>query len=76
MTVDELRAVLEGLDPDTLVVMSKDAEGNNFSPLAGVEPDTLYVAQTGYGGECFHPDGWDDYYTDDYEKAVCLWPTN
>jgi hypothetical protein len=32
MTVRELIAALQGVDPDLLVVLQEDAEGNGYSP--------------------------------------------
>ena len=36
MTVRELKKALEGFDDDDQVVMSKDGEGNDYSPLSGL----------------------------------------
>jgi hypothetical protein len=74
VTVDELRESIADLPGDLIVVMSKDAEGNGFSPLAEVEPATRYAADSEYSGECPHPDDWDDH--PEAVEAVCLWPTN
>lgn len=74
MTVDELTELLGHLPGDLLVVMSKDSEGNGFSPLAEVAPDARYSAETEWSGECHHPDDYPDY--PDAVPAVCLWPTN
>jgi len=35
MTVEELREALEPFDGEALVVMSRDSEGNSYSPLHG-----------------------------------------
>jgi len=48
MTVAELIEQLKALDPDNIVIMSKDAEGNGVNPLVAVEP--LYY-QTAIDGE-------------------------
>jgi len=34
MTVKELKKTLEEFEDDDIVIMSKDGEGNGFSPLA------------------------------------------
>lgn len=87
MTLDELRATLAELDHlpgDTPVIMSKDAEGNGFSPLVEVDPG-MYLAETTYSGEHYMTEeqrqATDD--PDEYGKApeesvraVFLWPTN
>lgn len=78
--VGDLRAALDGLDDDILVVMSKDGEGNGFSPLAEVETTNRYVAETTWMGEIFDPNAdHDEYYNpgpDAGERCVTLWPTN
>ncbi|MEZ0089997.1 hypothetical protein [Streptacidiphilus sp. EB129] len=87
MTLDDLRAELTKLDHlpgDTIVVMSKDGEGNGFSPLAQVE-DAMYRAETTWSGEHYLTEeqvaadpeyGEDDLAPDDAVPAVFLWPTN
>lgn len=37
MNVNELMKVLENLDPDTLVILSSDPEGNEYSELEHIE---------------------------------------
>ena len=59
MNVRELKIILERYDDDTLVVLSRDEEGNGFSPLEDCEQG-LYVPQPtdGYNehGEVYSPD--------------------
>lgn len=43
MTVGELKDVLEGVDPKMLVILSKDGEGNSYSPLYQCELGTYYA---------------------------------
>jgi hypothetical protein len=74
MTVQELRDALEGLDGDVLVVMSKDGEGNGYSPLSDVEADARYAPDSTWSGEVIHRDDWPDYPA--AQPVVCLWPTN
>ena len=50
MTVRELKKALEGFDDDDQVVMSKDGEGNDYSPLADRGSDR-YVAGSPWSGE-------------------------
>ena len=50
ITVKELKAVLEDLPEDTLVVIQKDAEGSDYSPCAAADGDAVYVAQTTWRG--------------------------
>lgn len=73
--VGVLRSALDGLPDDMLVVLSKDGEGNGFSPLAEVEhePTTGYIAESTWAGEVPHPDDYED---GDGVPCVVLWPTN
>ncbi len=41
-TVAALRNTLDELPPDAVVVLSSDAEGNDFRPLDGVDPDAAW----------------------------------
>jgi hypothetical protein len=50
MTVKELIAVLSKQDPARLVVLSRDAEGNGYSPLRGMSTGA-YVADCPWSGE-------------------------
>lgn len=84
MTVKELIAVLGHMAPDALVVVSRDSEGNGFSPLYEAVP-TVYRAGPGWaGGEIglaeLTPELEQQGYSDadvisDGQAAVCLWPT-
>jgi len=69
--VKELIKLLNDLPPEALVVLSKDAEGNGYSPLA---TDGLglyqYVANCTWAGEIYPTD------EEEGEEAVVLWPTN
>ncbi|QRY51794.1 hypothetical protein [Mycolicibacterium septicum] len=68
--IDELNEAIRA-DPaiaDALVVQSRDAEGNGFSPLADIEVGK-YQAETTWSGEMIPRDC-------DGSPAVCLWPVN
>jgi hypothetical protein len=43
MKIKELIAKLEKLDPEYRIILSKDAEGNTFSPL--VDDDDMTIAK-------------------------------
>lgn len=89
MTVKELKAKLANLPDGIPVVMSKDGEGNDFSPLSTVEAG-MFRAETTWSGEVRMPAGalTDEarergYSEEDVGKeedgfvpAVVLWPTN
>lgn len=51
MTVRELVEQLQKMDPDRLVVVQKDAEGNGYSPLEGADDNAAYTAETTWSGE-------------------------
>lgn len=70
MKVKELREKLEDQPDEFDVVMSKDAEGNSYSPAADLEA-CQYIPETTYSGECPHPDDQTG-----ENNAVLLWPVN
>jgi len=77
MKVKDLIDLLSTLDQEAEVVLSSDAEGNSYSPLASHCPGR-YIVSTGWAGD-FYADG--DWGTDDDGlpcgvPAVVLWPTN
>jgi hypothetical protein len=72
MTVTELIKVLSDLPGDALVVLSKDAEDNGFSPLSEATRER-YESETAWYGEILHPKESDP---DDGVSAVVLWPVN
>jgi hypothetical protein len=79
MTVKELHELLTQLLPnhaDNLVVMSKDGEGNSFSPLH--EPShALYVAESSWSGEIYDEDDAEELKElGGGEPALVFWPTN
>lgn len=76
-TVKELIAALQQCEQNARVVMSKDGEGNSFSPLSEVETG-LYVSETTWMGEFISPDddGDKEVDLDAGEPAVALWPVN
>jgi hypothetical protein len=86
MKVKELLEVLQAQDPEMEVVLSKDGEGNNFSPYDGWSVG-YYLADSTWSGEFSSdehieeasPDDYEEFYADAKEngvRAVCLWPTN
>lgn len=53
MTVDELIEALQEISDndcgDCMIIIQKDAEGNNYSPLSSIDEDG-YVAETKWSG--------------------------
>lgn len=87
MKVKELQKFLSTLPANLEVIMSRDAEGNGYSPLAGWWEDAMYSDDDGYEGQVSptkeyvdsHPElGYieEDYPPDDAIPALVLWPTN
>ena len=73
MKVGKLKEILKDIPDDHLVVLSKDGEGNDFSPLDsyGLE---MYEAESTWSGTLVDADETEE---DDYEEnCVVLWPTN
>jgi hypothetical protein len=69
MTVAALIQYLQTVDPSWRVVMSKDAEGNDYSPLRIVEA-AHYEEESTWSGTVLDED------EDGGEPVVCLWPVN
>ncbi len=81
MTVAELITELQKTDPNRIVVLQKDAEGNGYSPLAGADCSALYVADSTWSGEVYDeepedPDADEDRPDETAKKCVVLWPVN
>lgn len=87
MTLDDLRKALAEFDHlpgSTPVVMAKDGEGNDFSPLDELE-GAMYRAETTWRGEHYmteeqrqaqrRPDDYGEA-PEDAVLAVFLWPVN
>jgi hypothetical protein len=82
MTIKDLIELLQKEDQDRVVIISKDAEGNNFSPLDSIVT-CAYLAETTWSGETGleeltkedEENGYDEEdVIIDGEKAICLWP--
>lgn len=82
MQVKDLIEQLQTLPPDVEVVLSKDSEGNGFSPYA--DPCLgYYFADTSWSGDFYddvsmhdEPDEYPDIDEEKMIRAVCLWPLN
>jgi hypothetical protein len=83
ITVEKLIKELQQMDPKRIVVMSKDSEGNSFSPMADLG-ECSYAEETTWSGsigleKLTEKDRKAGYSEGDVVKgkpAVCLWPTN
>ena len=89
-TGGELLDYLATQPRDRKVILSRDAEGNGFSPLADAG-ESMYVADSTWSGETYitpedlaeamagpNPGGWaeEDAAPDDAERVVVLGPVN
>lgn len=87
MTVADLIERLQNCNPEAFVVMSKDAEGNGYSPLSGAYEE-IYVPDSTWSGETYpgreltdelKEDGYEEedvYDGPDALDAVVLSPVN
>lgn len=88
ITVGDLIEMLGEMNPEAVVVMQKDGEGNGYSPLSGVDDsNVVYVAESTWSGEVMlaelteeaEEEGFsaeDVYDGDDGELCVVLFPVN
>lgn len=75
MTIKELITQLMEYPPDLKVVLSKDAEGNGFSPVYEAEP-ALYVPDSTWSGEVYNSDDPDILEDPNAEQVLVFWPVN
>lgn len=84
MKVKQLKKLLEKIDDDRIVVLSKDGEGNGFSPLADLDDNSTYAADSTWSGEIgiekltpeMRKQGYSSADTNNGVPALVLWPTN
>lgn len=85
MKVKELLEALTGVDPEAEVILQKDAEGNDYSPLEGADSDAVYVPESTWSGlvyslhrtaeeNCMEYDEWED--LKKQPPCVVLYPVN
>ncbi len=74
LTVKELKEFLSSKDDDLLIVLSKDGEGNEFSPVPNDSFWTIgaYVPDCTWAGEFYCGEDLDGR----EPNALVLWPTN
>lgn len=81
MKIKDLLKKLEGEDPETILVMSSDGEGNNYSPLAGADKGE-YLAYNTWSGYSVCEDMREEMEADEdpdlekVQKAIFLYPVN
>lgn len=75
MKVKVLIKQLQALPPNHEVVLSKDAEGNGFSPLADIGV-YMYVPDSTWSGSVVGKEDAEEQDEKYQENSVVLWPTN
>lgn len=83
-TVGDLLDYLATQPRDRKVVLSKDAEGNGYSPISDVD-EAMYAAENTWSGDVYmtpeqlaeqeNPDDWNQA-PEDAERVVLLCPIN
>ena len=74
MKVKELIELLQAKNPEFEVIMSKDGEGNGYSPLSNLS-DEMYQADSTWSGEVVCKEDCEEDF--EYEaNAIVLRPTN
>ena len=81
MKVKELIEQLKKLDPDRIVIMSRDSEGNTFCPIDELSTSAYRAEYRDIGLEKLTPEDIKNGHNEesvmtDGEKAVVLWPEN
>lgn len=83
MKVKELKRLLRHIDGELIVIMSKDCEGNSFSPLDNIDDSMNYIAENGWSGELgvdeLTPELKEMGLTEEDvggKKALVLWPVD
>lgn len=71
MIVSDFIDVLKKMPQDSIIIMSKDAEGDNYSPLYDIEQGS-YLKENSWSGEVF----FSKEKPKNTESCVVLWPTN
>jgi hypothetical protein len=72
MKVEDLKKMLNNLPDDMEVIIQKDSEGNDFSPLAGAYSNAVYIGNNLSGDVYFTDHSADDACMDDDEWKQIL----
>lgn len=68
MTVAKLIEALSALPKHMKVIIQKDAEGNDYSPLYAVDGNAIYIPQNTWSGEVHSVNNSPDYEPDDWSE--------
>ena len=72
MKIRDLIDILKGCDPEGLVVMSSDTEGNRYSPLDGYDTKMVYIAENESFGEVRFAKLTDELRKRGYSEGDCI----
>jgi len=56
MKVKELIEFLKSVPQDAELIVQKDSEGNDYSPLEDADADAVYIAETTWNGNVYSMD--------------------
>ena len=87
MKIKELIKLLQKENPESLVILQKDSEGNGYSPLYGINGDGIYIKENSYSGIVYdsrwneeeadmEKDEWEKLKDDKNNHCVVLFPAN
>jgi len=85
MNVKELKKAIANLPDEMEIILQKDSEGNDYSPLRGADPDAVYIPETTWYGEvysmnctaddaCMEDKEWEDIKSK--PRALIFYPVN
>lgn len=85
MNVGKLKEILKHLPDDMEVIIQKDAEGNDYSPLSDYDADAVYIPETTWYGNvysmewtaddaCMSDEEWDEIKSK--PRSLILQPVN
>jgi len=75
MTAGQLIDILKECDPNKIVILQKDGEGNGFSPCDGVDSESVYEANNTWSGDVYPFDSVESTDTG-WVSCVILYPVN
>ena len=85
MNIGELKELIKDMDNNIEIIISKDVEGNNYSPLSDYS-EGIYLSSPTWYGKFYHVDELndpDEYNLEEVEniksegsECICLWPIN
>lgn len=85
MNRKELYEIIKDLPDDMEIILQKDSEGNDYSPLAGADPNCIYIPENTWSGTVYSKElNEEDYGMDEDEwneirskpKVLVLYPVN